>query len=403
MQIEAYILSCPQREAMRNRTLANLVATDWGEDAIVVVDQTTHERLQERQTETSLRLMERALEEAPEFFLFLEDDLDFNANLRHNLEHWFPLAQSHPGGHFFASIYNPIVRALDRDDDNNFFIADPSSVYGSQAFVISHATARHIVDQWETHIGMQDIKMSRLAAQVTPIYYHCPSLVQHIGVESAWGGSYHQAPDFQNQWKAAAAASRVSPPLILVQMRNTEGWLDDGEAKLLIDMVVKLNSAKPCTVVEVGSYCGKSTVVFALALKQLGQNESRVFALDPHDGRISTLDGKIASTGPTFDRFRDNIRAAGVEAFVEPILSRSTDVKWNREIDLLFLDGLHTYEHVLADFRHFSQWVRPGGRVAFHDCAPHFPGVQRVVSETLHGGQYQLTARANSLVVLQKA
>jgi len=53
MQIKAYMLSCPQREAMRSRSLANLEATDWGEAAIVEVDQTTHERLQQRQTEIS--------------------------------------------------------------------------------------------------------------------------------------------------------------------------------------------------------------------------------------------------------------------------------------------------------------------------------------------------------------
>lgn len=389
---------------MRHRTIANLATSDWGEAASVEVDRTTHERLQERQTETSFCLLERALEDGPDFFLFFEDDLDFNSNLRHNLEQWYPLKQTDPGKHFFASIYNPNVRALDRDDGNAFFVADPNSVYGSQAFLLSQATARHIVDNWEKHIGMQDIKMSRLAAQVTSIYYHRPSLVQHIGAESAWGGSYHQAQDFQKSWKADPSPHCVSPPIILVQMRRTEGWLDDGEAKLLVDTVVKVNSSKqPCSIVEVGSYCGKSTVVFGLALKQLAHGNSRVFAIDPHDGRISTLDGKITSTSPTFDKFRENIVAAGVESFIEPILSISTDVTWDREIDLLFVDGLHNYDHVMADFRHFSHWVRRGGYVAFHDCAPHFPGVQRVVSEILHRGEYQMSARANSLAVLQKA
>ena len=404
MQIKVYMLSCPQREEMRNRSLANLEATDWGEAAIVEVDQTTHERLQQRQTETAFRLLQRAVEEGPPFFLFLEDDLDFNNNLRHNLEHWYPLTQIGPGGHFFASIYNPNVRALEQDEDKAFFIADPNSVYGSQAFVLSGATARHIVNNWESHIGMQDIKMSRLAAQVTPIYYHRPSLVQHIGVESAWGGSYHRTIDFQKHWKADAAPHGVSRPMILMQMRKTEGWLDDAEAKLLVDTVVTLTTGQqPCSIVEVGSYCGKSTVVFGLALKQMGEDGSRVFAIDPHDGRVSTLDGKIVSTGPTFDKFRKNILAAGVESLVEPILGRSTEIGWDRAIDLLFVDGLHGYDHVLADFRHFSPWIRPAGWVAFHDCAPHFPGVQRVVSEIVRSGEYQIAARANSLAVLKKA
>jgi predicted O-methyltransferase YrrM len=160
---------------------------------------------------------------------------------------------------------------------------------------------------------------------------------------------------------------------------------------------------RACSIVEVGSYCGKSTVVFGLALKQSSQDESRVFAIDPHDGRVSTLDGNIAATGPTFDKFRKNIRATGVASFVEPILGRSTEVGWDREIDLLFVDGLHTYDCVSADFRHFARWTRPAGRVVFHDCAPHFPGVQRLVSEIVRGGEYQLFARAKSLAVLKKA
>ena len=227
MQIVAYMLSCPARESLRNQTLANLSATDWGEPAIVEIDQTTHVRLQERQSETALRLLERAVQDGAEFFLFLEDDLDFNLFLRQNLQHWYPLQHVSPGGHFFASLYNPGVRQLERDDALAFFVADPNSVYGSQSFVLSAATGRHIVDNWETLIGMQDIKMSRLAARITPIYYHQPSLVQHVGIESAWGGPYHQSLDYRQDWKAVKSGHRVSSAAIVAEMRKVEGWLDD--------------------------------------------------------------------------------------------------------------------------------------------------------------------------------
>ena len=402
MQIAAYMLSCPAREAIRNQTLANLAETDWREPPIVEIDQTSHERLQQRQTETALRLLQRAVEDGPEFFLFLEDDLDFNRSLRHNLEYWFPLRQTARRGHFFGSIYNPNVRALERDDAHAFLVADPNSVYGSQAFVLSAATAQHIVNHWESLIGMQDIKMSRLAAQVTPIFYHRPSLVQHIS-ESVWGGQFHQALDFQQDWRAPTTSYSISPPMILMEMRKVEGWLDDAEAKLLIETVAALPSSPVSSlIVEVGSYCGKSTVVFGLALKQSGRIESRVVAVDPHDGRISTLGGGIAATGPTFDRFRRNIEAAGVAHLVEPILAQSTEVGWNREIDLLFVDGFHDYDHVAQDFRHFASWIKPSGYAAFHDWAPHFPGVKRFVNEITRSGEYRLAASAKSLAVLKK-
>jgi len=404
MHITAYMLSCPAREGMRIQTLANLAVTDWGEPAIVEIDQTTHPRLQDRQTETAFRLLQHALADGPDFFLFLEDDLDFNRALRHNLERWCPLMQAAPGGHFFASLYNPNVRALDQDDGNAFFVADPNSVYGSQAFVVSAATARHLVDKWEDHIGMQDIKMSRLAAQVTSIYYHRPSLVQHTGVESAWGGRYHQAVDFQKDWRNDGGPTRVSYPIILNEMRKIEGWLDDAEAKLLVDTVDALPAAHgECSIVEIGSYCGKSTVVFGLALRQSGRCAARIYAIDRHDGKISTIDGGIAATAPTLDKFHRNIRNAGIAPFVEPVVAEPTEVSWNRAIDLLFVDGFHDYDHVKQDYHHFSTWVRPSGYVAFHDCAPHFPGVKRFVEELACNGEYRIAATAKSLAVLQKA
>jgi predicted O-methyltransferase YrrM len=404
MRIVAHMLSCPAREAVRNQTLANLAATDWGHPVFVEIDQTSHARLQERQTETALRLLQRAATQESDFVLFIEDDLDFNRFLRHNLQNWFPMRQAAPGGHFFGSLYNPHVKPLESEADLAFFIADPSHVYGSQAFILSMATLRHIVNGWESQIGMQDIKMSRLAAAVTQICYHQPSLVEHVGVVSAWGGRYHQAVDFQRDWKAEESSERASPSLIIPEMRKIDGWLDDAEARLLIDTVVEIASARrACRIVEVGSYCGKSTVLFALTLKQLGLTGSRISAVDCHDGRISTLDGRIVSTGETFDKFSRNIASAGVAAFVETIVARSADVSsWDEPIDLLFIDGLHDYDHVAADFERFSSWIRPGGFVAFHDCAAHFIGVQRFVGDLIGRGAFQVSARVKSLVVLTR-
>jgi hypothetical protein len=201
-QTTAYILSCPEREELRNQTVANLRATDWDSDPEIEIDQTTCERRQERQERTALRLLERAVADGPGFILFLEDDLIFNRHLKHNLHHWVPLIGAPPERHFFASIYNPTVRPLSLNPQYSFFVADPNTVYGSQAFLLSLATARYITEHWSEVIGMQDTKMSRLAARVSTIYYHTPSLVQHVGVKSAWGGGFHSANDFSADWEA---------------------------------------------------------------------------------------------------------------------------------------------------------------------------------------------------------
>jgi hypothetical protein len=201
MNISAYILSCPDRVQMREQTLLNLAATDWHGEAWVEIDDTSCERRQERQEITARKTLEKAVADGPDFILFLEDDLQFNRYLRHNLLHWAPLLEAKSEANFFASLYNPMVLPMEVHYDRAFFRAHPDSVYGSQAFLLSLHTAHYIAQHWPEIPGMQDIKMSRLASRLCPIFYHTPSMVQHVGVASAWGGHYHTARDFAIDWK----------------------------------------------------------------------------------------------------------------------------------------------------------------------------------------------------------
>ena len=85
-------------------------------------------------------------------------------------------------------------------------MADPEAVYGGQAFLMSVATARWILEHWDD--GMHDIMWPRLAAQRSPVVYHRPSLVQHRGVPSTWGGVQHHASDYSPDWQAAPPTDR---------------------------------------------------------------------------------------------------------------------------------------------------------------------------------------------------
>ena len=210
MRIGAYMLSCEARCELRERTLGNLRSAGWTGPVSVEVDRSSHARAQERQSITSFLLLNRALADDLDAILFLEDDLEFNRHFAHNLYHWAPLRSATEGGHFFASLYNPTISELERRPDAHCFIARSNAVYGSQAFVLASETARFIVEHWERVPGMQDMKMSRLAAEVTPIYYHVPSLVQHVGV-STWGGATHTACDFDPGWRAEISATLAAP------------------------------------------------------------------------------------------------------------------------------------------------------------------------------------------------
>jgi ADP-heptose:LPS heptosyltransferase len=199
--LQAVMISCPERTDVLRKTLKNLARTDWGTASVhVQMDAETGEDHQDRQMKTALRALQWSLDASADYVLFLEDDLAFNRHLRHNLERWKPLRN---GDFALAGLYNPNLRESAYDLQNEAVVVAPDSVFGSQAFVISKAAVSHVVRRWNQVEGMQDIKISRLAGRLKyPVLYHCPSLIQHVGKSSVWGGVFHQARDFDAFWKA---------------------------------------------------------------------------------------------------------------------------------------------------------------------------------------------------------
>jgi len=208
---------------------------------------------------------------------------------------------------------------------------------------------------------------------------------------------------------SASAAEPPSPPRLLLTwpvlqtMRQIEGWLEDDEADLLLGATRSAleTLSPPHAVVEVGSYCGRSTVVLGSVVRALSP-AGKVYAVDPHDGRVGALDTGIRTMAPTLERFRRNIAAAGLSSVVEEVRQLSHEVVWDRPISLLLIDGLHDYVNVSRDFRHFEPWVEPGGLIAFHDYADYYPGVKTFVNEMLRGGDYAQVQLSRSLMVVQK-
>jgi hypothetical protein len=199
--IQAVMISCPERKDLLHKTLKNLAQTDWGAAPVhVQMDAETGKDRRDRQTKTALRALQWSLDARADYILFLEDDLAFNRHLRHNLERWRPLKN---GDVALAGLYNPNLRESAYDLQNQAMVVAPHSVFGSQAFVMSMAAVTHVVRHWKQVEGMQDIKISRLAGRLKyPVLYHCPSLIQHVGKSSVWGGVFHQARDFDAYWKA---------------------------------------------------------------------------------------------------------------------------------------------------------------------------------------------------------
>ncbi len=201
IRIAACMITCPPRADIRRRTLRSFAATDWGDAPFHV--QMDHGRAGDavtRMIHNARRALTRSLEGDPDFILFLEDDLVFNRHLRHNLLAWAPLTL---GAVTLASLYDPGVTQLACDARRHFFITHPHSLFGSQALLLSSETARFVLEHWEELDKPIDLRMAHLTARLgQPLFYHAPSLVQHVPVKSTWGGAHHEAADFDPAWRA---------------------------------------------------------------------------------------------------------------------------------------------------------------------------------------------------------
>jgi len=120
---------------------------------------------------------------------------------------------------------------------------------------------------------------------------------------------------------------------------------------------------KPKTAVEIGSARGKSACFLGLALKENGSG--KLYAIDPH---APTAWNDLESTD-TIEDMRRNISALGLEQIVEIVRTTSGEAvrTWARPIDLLFIDGDHSFDGVKSDWDSFSPFVTEFGLVVFHD------------------------------------
>jgi predicted O-methyltransferase YrrM len=130
--------------------------------------------------------------------------------------------------------------------------------------------------------------------------------------------------------------------------------------------------------VEIGTYCGKSTVYLGHAATVTG---GRVVTVDHHRGSEEHQVGweyhdvSLVDDSGRFDTLpllRRTLAEAELEAVVTPVVGRSGDVSgwWRHPIDLLFIDGSHTEHSALVDLHGWAPWVRLGGALVIHDVFP---------------------------------
>ena len=155
------------------------------------------------------------------------------------------------------------------------------------------------------------------------------------------------------------------------------GWLSAHEGQFLAKAAHRV-APLPGVMVEIGSYCGKSTI-------WLAQTGEMLYAVDPHIGDLGV--GQVA---PTLSAFLTNLKKAQVDnKTVVPIVKTSAQAKtgWDKPIKLLFIDGLHDEQHAREDYLWWSPFLVDGGVIAMHDAFASGFGVQKVALKYLVGSE----------------
>jgi predicted O-methyltransferase YrrM len=189
---------------------------------------------------------------------------------------------------------------------------------------------------------------------------------------------------------------------------------DEGDA--LHDAAVRAARAVPgAPLVEVGSYCGRSTVWLAAAARHTG---TVVFAVDHHRGSEENQRGwehhdaavVDARTGriDTLPFFRRTLEAAGLEDHAIAVVGRSVAVArhWpDSTAALVFIDGGHGVEPAAADYSSWTPKVAMGGSLAIHDVFEDpadggRPPYEEIFVPAVQSGRFEPVTVAGSLRVL---
>ena len=218
-------------------------------------------------------------------------------------------------------------------------------------------------------------------------------------------GGYVPQPATAEADPFVARPARPLPLLLplLNRMESIEGWLSRAEADLLAAATARAIASRPGphTIVEVGSYCGRGTVVLGGVAAALSPG-SLVHAVDPHDRRLGVWGTAPGGITDAAARLRSHLDAAGLTGAVQHHRCYAGEVAVPGPIDLLVVDHLHDYASVAADFSQFQGLLVEGGLVAFHDYGESFPGVVAFVDHLVATGAYTAVQRVETLALLRK-
>ncbi|MEY2974587.1 MAG: hypothetical protein RIR49_1007 [Actinomycetota bacterium] len=209
------------------------------------------------------------------------------------------------------------------------------------------------------------------------------------------------------------------PDRVLEVIARTKGFMPAEEGRALHDAVTRAVAAVPGRpVIEIGSYCGLSTLWLAAAARangvvlvtvdhhrgseeiQPGWEHHDPEVVDPRTGRMDTL-----------PFLRRTLEDAGLEDDVVVVVGRSAAVGALMAATvgaaMVFIDGGHGDDLARIDHDVWSPAVAPGGLLAIHDVHPDpatggRPPFERIYRPALASGLFEEVAAVGTLRLLRR-
>ncbi|MFD8466985.1 class I SAM-dependent methyltransferase [Streptomyces cyaneofuscatus] len=212
----------------------------------------------------------------------------------------------------------------------------------------------------------------------------------------------------------AATPSPTPSPEVVAAFEGAKGFMPVHEG-LALHAAATEAGALGLPLLEVGTYCGRSTILLADAARTAGVgaltvdhhrgSEEQQPGWEYHDPSVVDPEVGLMDTLPTFRR---TLHRAGLEEHVVALVGRSPQVAavWSGPLGLVFIDGGHTDEHANGDYDGWAPHIAEGGLLVIHDVFPDpADGGQapyRVYLRALASGAFTEVSVTDSLRVLRR-
>lgn len=204
-----------------------------------------------------------------------------------------------------------------------------------------------------------------------------------------------------------------TPERLFALAEQVQGFMPADEGRALYDAALRYLGGG--IGVEIGTYCGKSTLLLGAAAQQTG---GVVYTVDHHHGseehqagweyHDASMVDEVTGLFDTLPTFRRALDTARLDEHVVAIVGKSPVVArgWRAPLRFLFIDGGHSEAAANQDFDGWAKWVDAGGALIIHDVFPDPKDGGRppyyIYCRALDSGHFREVSATGSLRLLER-